>query len=77
MNQTEEDMQAIKPGFGGKAIVLPVCNFCNQVPAKGIKGGIKLGKAWLCQACERKIMLTEVGSSDYEIMLQKIKKVWR
>jgi len=77
MIQTEEDRQAMKPCYGGKTTVLPVCSFCNQVPAQGIKGGIKVGKAWLCQACELKIMLAEVGSSDYEIMLEKIKRVWR
>jgi len=77
MNQTKGNMQALKPCYGDKATVLPVCSFCNHVPAQGIKGGIKVGKAWLCQACECKIILTEVGSSDYKIMLQKIKKVWK
>ena len=77
MNQTEENRQVMKPCYAGKAIVLPVCSFCSQVPAQGIKGGIKVGKAWLCEACELKIMLTEVGSSDYEILLEKIRRVWR
>jgi hypothetical protein len=77
MNQTEKNLQAIQPGYSGRATVLPVCSFCSQVPAQGIRGGIKVGKAWLCQACEGKIIQTEVGSSDYEIMMEKIKNVWR
>ena len=76
MNQTEEDRQAMKPCYGDKATVLPVCSFCSQVPAQGIKGGIKVGKAWLCQACELKIILSEIGSNDYMILLEKIRKVW-
>jgi len=77
MNQSKKGVQAIETRKGGKATVLPVCSFCNQVPEQGIKGVMRVGKAWLCQACETKIMLLEVGSADYEIMIDKMRNVWK
>ena len=77
MSQTEEDLQAMKPCYDGKATVLPVCSLCNQVPAQGIRGVIRVRKAWLCQTCELEITLLEVGSAEYGVMLEKIKRVWK
>lgn len=77
MNQSEKGVQAIETMNGVKATVLPVCSFCSQIPKQGIKGVMRVGKAWLCQACETKIMLLEVGSTDYEIMIDKMRNIWK
>jgi superfamily II helicase len=77
MSQSENDSQAMLNCCESKATLLPVCSFCNQVPDLGIKDVIKVGKAWLCRACELKIILTEVGSSDYGVMMEKMRKVWK
>jgi len=57
--------------------VLPVCSICNQVPNLGIKGIIRVGRARICRACEQEIMLLEVGSPDYGVMIEKIRRVWK
>lgn len=59
------------------AIVLPVCYICGQVPDQGIRSVIKVGKALICLACEREIVNLEVGSSQYGLIMNKIKKAWR
>lgn len=60
-----------------QAVILPVCSMCNRVPRQGIKGVIRVGKAWICLACEQEILRLEVGSPDYGVMLKKIRKVWK
>lgn len=60
-----------------KGNVLPVCSICNQVPALGIGGIIKIGRVIICQACEQEILRLEVGSPGYDIMLEKMRKVWK
>ena len=73
MNRSEKDQIPME----NRATVLPVCSFCGNVPAVGIKGVIRVGKAWLCQACEWKIVMLEVGSTEYGTMLEKIRRVWK
>lgn len=60
-----------------KGNVLPVCSICNQVPEMGIRGIIKIGRAFICQLCEQEILCLEVGSPDYGIMIEKIRRVWK
>ncbi len=62
---------------GHGAIILPICSICNQVPAEGIGGVIRVGKAWICSQCEQEIVNLEVGSPKYGLILDKIRKVWR
>lgn len=73
----ENDTDANDVTGANKAILLPVCSFCGQVPERGIKDIIKVGKAWLCLTCEGEITSLEVGSPDYGIMLEKIKRAWK
>lgn len=60
---------------GHMGLLLPVCSICNQVPKQGIRGVIRVGRAWICRDCEQKIMLLEVGSPDYGIMVEKMRSV--
>lgn len=76
MSRSEKDPQAMENNHRAGAAVLPVCSICSEVPELGIRGVIRVGKAWLCQTCELEITLLEVGSAEYGVMLKKIKKVW-
>jgi len=60
-----------------QVVILPVCSICNSVPRQGIKGVIRVGKAWICMSCEQEILRLEVGSPDYGVMLEKIRRVWK
>jgi len=60
-----------------KGNVLPVCSICNQVPVLGIKGIIKIGRFFICPACEQEILCLEVGSPGYGTMIEKIRRVWK
>lgn len=70
------NMGFIIAGSEGKmGILLPRCRICNQVPQEGIRGGIKLKRAFICNQCEQDIINVDVGSEQYEILLQKIKSI--
>jgi hypothetical protein len=56
-------------------IVLPRCRICNQVPLKGIHGGIRLKRAFICAQCEKELTYIDVGSANYQIILEKIKNI--
>ncbi len=60
-----------------KGLLLPICAFCEKVPDKGIRGGYMLNKSFICNDCERKILHTEIGSRQYQEILQLIKKIIR
>lgn len=60
-----------------KGNVLPVCSICNHVPELGIRGIIRIGRAFICQACEQEILCLEVGSPRYGTMIEKIRRVWK
>lgn len=60
-----------------KGNVLPVCSICNQVPELGIRGIIRIGRAFICRSCEQEILCLEVGSPDYGMMIEKIRRVWK
>ena len=74
-------MQAGSKGMeindGYKAMVLPVCSICNNVPLQGIRGVIRVGRAWICMACEQEITDLEVGSPKYGVMIEKLRRVWK
>ena len=57
-------------------MVLPRCHFCGQVPEKGIRGGIKIRKVFICDRCESHIVSLQTGCSEYRYMLEKLKKIW-
>lgn len=55
--------------------LLPRCYFCGEVPAEGIRGGIKVKKAFICMKCEKEIVLLKVGAPGYQELMEKIKRV--
>ncbi|MDD4803111.1 MAG: sigma factor G inhibitor Gin [Syntrophomonas sp.] len=57
------------------AIILPRCRICNQVPAGGIRGGIKINKAFICTPCEQEITNMDARSAEYRIIIEKIKRI--
>lgn len=60
-----------------KAILLPRCCICEEVPSDGIKGGYLINKFFVCTSCERKILDAEVGSPAYLEILELIKRIIR
>lgn len=77
MDHTQCGTDEKKNDDGRKGNILPVCSICNQVPDLGIKGVIRMGKAWICLACEQEIIHLEVGSPGYGLMIEKIRRVWK
>ena len=59
----------------GKGVLLPRCYICGEVPEEGIRGGIKLKRAFICTRCEQDIIAADVGSSQYRRLLEKIKMI--
>lgn len=57
--------------------LLPCCSVCGQVPSQGIHGGIKLKNFFLCRECEWAILTAEVGSPDYEMLMDKLRNIAR
>lgn len=55
-------------------LLLPRCACCGEVPAKGIKGGYLLNKAFLCLDCEKDIVNLNIDSPAYANILAIIKK---
>lgn len=55
-------------------LVLPRCSVCDQVPSGGIRDGIRLRKAFICSACERLIVQSDVASGQYRMLINKLKK---
>jgi len=56
-------------------LLLPRCRICNQVPREGIRGGIRLKKAFICTKCEQELAHIDVGSVNYQYILEKIKEI--
>jgi hypothetical protein len=69
-------------GAGGKqkisatGVILPRCHLCGEVPEKGLRGGIKIKKIFICERCETQIVSLQVGCSEYNYLLQELKKIW-
>ena len=55
------------------AKILPRCLICGEVPAGGIRDGIKMKKGFICSHCERIIVSMEPGSKEYEDVIGKLK----
>jgi hypothetical protein len=58
-----------------RGVLLPRCIMCGQVPQGGIRGGIKVKKAFICTSCEQQLIYSDVGSIKYQIFLEKIKQI--
>lgn len=55
--------------------LLPRCLVCGEVPAGGIRDGLKLKKGFICTGCERKIVDMQPGSTDYDDIVEKLKGI--
>lgn len=56
--------------------VVPRCSVCLEIPAAGLRGGLKLGKAFLCHECETLLMKTPVGSLEYHRIMEGLRSVY-
>lgn len=63
----------LTPSRGGN--LLPRCYFCGEVPTLGIHGGVMIKKAFICSACEQDIVHLQVGSTDYRVVINKLKEI--
>lgn len=70
---TQRPVQVDSPG----GILLPRCSFCSQVPKDGIHGGMMIRKAFICYACEQEIVSLDVGSNRYQLVVNKLKEIFR
>lgn len=68
-------MEAKKRMVKSMGVLLPRCYFCGEVPPGGIRGGIKVKKAFICIKCEKEIVALQVGAPGYHELLEKIKQV--
>ena len=68
-------MEAKKRMIKSIGVLLPRCYFCGEVPPGGIRGGIKVKKAFICIKCEKEIVSLQVGTPGYDELLEKIKQV--
>ncbi|HEX3011770.1 MAG TPA: sigma factor G inhibitor Gin [Syntrophomonadaceae bacterium] len=69
--KSENEPELTKP----KGVLLPRCHFCGEVPPGGIRGGIKVKKAFICIKCEEEIVSLQVGAPGYSELLEKLKRV--
>jgi hypothetical protein len=60
-----------------RGILLPRCHICNQVPERGIRGGIRVKKAFICSKCEQEMVFMKVGTRAYLKLIEKIKQIFR
>ena len=69
--------QALKelPRVAGQ--LLPRCALCEEVPPRGIAGGYLIKGMFLCETCESTILNLKVGSHQYELYMERIKKLLR
>ncbi len=77
MDYIQRGSQGMGMDDGHKGLLLPVCSLCNQVPNQGVRGVIRVGRAWICRNCEQEIMELEVGSPKYGVMMEKMRSVWK
>ena len=56
--------------------LLPICIICGETPPLGIADGVILRGRFLCTACEKEILTLDVDSSDYELVVEKLKSIW-
>lgn len=59
-----------------KGVLLPRCIVCQQVPARGIAGGFKIRKAFICHHCEQEILNLDTGSPAYQQIINRLKQMF-
>lgn len=68
-----EEKSADHNGSGAK--LFPVCAICGQIPKKGIRGGIRLKKGFICSSCETEIVGLTTETYLYDQIKDKIKAI--
>lgn len=58
-----------------KGVLLPRCILCERVPPEGIRGMVKIRKVFICTSCEQQLLHSDVGSTYYRELLNKIKQI--
>lgn len=56
-----------------RAKLFPRCSICGLIPERGIRGGIRLKKGFICHACEKDIVSLTADTCLYEEIKEKIK----
>jgi len=69
------DSSASIASGGESGILLPRCLVCGEVPAGGIRDGLKLKRGFICSCCEQKIVNLQPGSTDYDDIIVKLKGI--
>lgn len=62
---------------GKGAKLFPICAICGLIPEKGICGGIRLKKGFICYGCETDIVSLLGDESLYEEVKEKIKAIMK
>lgn len=66
-----EEKSADHNGSGAK--LFPVCAICERIPQRGIRGGIRLKKGFICCSCEVEIVGLSTEAYLYEQIKDRIK----
>jgi len=56
-------------------MLLPRCALCDQVPEGGIRSGVKVKNAFICDACQAELLIIDVGSQRYNSIVDKVKRI--
>lgn len=49
---------------------------CNLCGTKANNNGLSINRTWICQKCEHEIINLKVTDLDYELWIERIKKIW-
>ncbi len=55
--------------------VFPKCKLCGSNPRYGLYDGFRLGKKFICSACEQRIIHADIGDFEYDRNIGNIKKL--
>ena len=62
---------------GRKRKIVPWCMICGEVPERGICGGMKLNRHFLCHECETLLINTPIGSETYHRMMEGMRHLFK
>lgn len=71
-----EEMEPSGKGAGTTGVLLPRCHLCGNVPEKGIRGGVKIKRVFICEQCEQQIVTLQIGTDNYQYLIEELKKIW-
>lgn len=68
------EARPVGPG-SRQGVLLPRCALCEQVPEGGIRCGVKVKKAFICDACQAELLVIDVGSQQYNRIVNKVRRI--